>query len=559
MASNERFYDIIAFGDEIPGAFAVISAAREYRRRTKKYPRVLLMSKCNLQEGIGGHLVRGCLGYLDRSQIDTNFRKSLGLDTFGDPSAIYKEFLQKVGVVTVGLDPRKAHTVLKQMLKDAGVDVLSQVQITSVAKEGQKLASITTSKETIYYGKQFIDATVNAELAQLAGVNKLKGFETIGLPNSELPVTLVFETHGLSVRKLKEIEYSYLKRFANSADTEAQKFLLHAAGFDDKLAEQLRREMIDQNGNLKTLWAGKDYIDVRSPALSVAYHSFRGSKFSFAETGVILDEGNIAVISEDKLCWNSLLFAVTANEAETLARSGAKPTAKMLKEMASVTTWLKSLGVTSVTPASELYIRHAGNVTGVVEPLSGAKMLKGGVSPSEALATFGYHFDVRGGIPGIGERAKSQGWLQSLNFPRPVFNIGIQHALIKDIPNLAVVSPGSGFEGLATGAGRICEFNAAVGQGVGIAAVVAITSNRNLADISNVEVRKVLVETRQLPRIFGFSKTPEANRLAEFELKMRPKIEVTETSSSEYHIEENEYSPTQVEEETIGMPIATKL
>ena len=559
MASNERFYDIIAFGDEIPGAFAAISAAREYRRRTKKYPRVLLMSKCNLQEGIGGHLVRGCLGYLDRTQLDSNFRRTLGLDPFGDPSAIYKEFLQKVGVVTVGLDPCKAHTVLKQMLSDAGVDTLSNVEIISVTKESQKIVSITTSKETIYYAQQFIDATVNAELAQAAGVVKLKGFEGIGLPNSELPVTLVFETQGLTVRRLKEIEYSYLKRFANPADTEAQKFLLHAAGFDDKLAEQLRREMIDENGNLKTLWAGKDYIDVRSPALSVAYHSFRGSKFSFAETGVILDEGNIAVLSEDKLCWNSLLFAVTANEAETLARGGAKPTPKMLKEMASVTTWLKSLGANSVTPASEIYIRHAGNITGVVEPLAGEKMLKGGVSPSEALASFAYHFDVRGGIPGIGERAMAQGWSQSLNFQPPIFNIGIQHALIKDIPNLAVVSPSSGFEGLAPAAGRICEFNAAVGQGVGIAAVIAILNNRNLADISNIEVRKVLVETRQLPRIFGFPKTAEANRLAEFESRLRPKIEVVENLSSENRSEEKEVYSVKAEEESIVIPMTTKL
>ncbi len=517
MLMNLRSYDIICFGDEVPGVLAVISAAREYRRRTKLYPRVLLMSKGNLQEGIGGHLVRGGLAYLDRSQISQELRKSLNLDTFGSPPTIYKEFLQKSGVRAIALDARKASAALKAMLLQAGVALLSKVEIKSVNKEGKKITSIITSKETVYVAKQFIDATVNGELAQAAGVRKLNGFETFGLPNSELPVTLVFETKGLSVRRLKELDYIYLKRFTNLADSEAQKFLLSAAGKDAKLAEELRLEMLDTRGNLKTLWAGNDYIDVRSPALSVAYHSFRGRKLSFPETGIILDEGNIAILPDQRLSWNALLFAVTSSEAEALARNGSKPTANMQREMSFVATWLKSLGATYVTPASELYIRHAGNVTGVVEPLTGAQMLRGGVPANEALGTFSYHFDVRGGISGIGEKAKSRGWFKSLSFKQPTFNIGIRHALMNNVPNLAVISPCSGFEGLACSVGRIVEFNATVGQGVGIAAVNAILNNKNLADVSNREVRQVLVETGQLPKIFGVANNADGMLLAQFE------------------------------------------
>ena len=517
MLMNLRSYDIICFGDEVPGVLAVISAAREYRRRTNLYPRVLLMSKGSLQEGIGGHLVRGGLAYLDRSQISQQLQQSLNLDTFGSPPAIYQEFLQKSGVSAIALDPRKASPALKAMLVQAGVALLSKVEIKSVNKEGKKISSIVTSTGAVYVAKQFIDATVNGELAQAAGVRKLNGFETFGLPNSELPVTLVFETQGLSARRLKELDYTYLKRFTNLADSEGQNFLLSAAGKDAKLAEQLRQEMIDARGNLKTLWAGNDYIDVRSPALSVAYHSFRGRKLSFPETGIILDEGNIAILPDDRLSWNALLFAVTGSEAEALARSGSKPTANMQREMLSVATWLKSLGATSVTSASELYIRHAGNVTGVVEPLTGAQMLLGGVPANEALGTFSYHFDVRGGIPSLGDKANSLGWFKSLSFKQPTFNIGIRHALIKNIPNLAVVSPCSGFEGFACSVGRIVEFNAAVGQGIGIAAVNAILNNKNLADISNREVRQVLAQTNQLPKIFGVNNNTDGTLLAQFE------------------------------------------
>lgn len=516
MPGDERSYDVIGFGDEVPGVLALVCAAKEYRRRTSKYPRVLLMSKGSKHEGVGGHLVRGGLAYLDRCQVSKDLRSALGLDTFGSPPAIYSEFLQKAGVVSIGLDPRKADAALKKMMQESGVALLREVEIQSVIKDGQRIAGIQTSKGETYLGQQFIDSTVNAELAQAAGVTKLKGFETFGLPESELPVTLVFETEGISDRKLKEIENNFLKRFTNLADTQAQEYLLHAAGRDRKLAEQLRKDMVDGNGNLKSLYVSKDCIDIRSPALSVAYHSFRGKKFSLAESGAILDKGNVAILPGGRLSWNALLFFVNGTQAEELARKGAKPTAKMLEEMALLEKWLKSIGATAVKPASELYIRHAGNVTAVVDPLTGAKMLMGGIAPREALGTFAYHFDVRGGIPGIGEKARAQGFT-SVSFESPIFNIGIQHAVIKDVPNLAVVSPASGFEGYAPSAGRIVEFNSAVGQGLGIAAILALTSGKDLADITNLEVRNVLLETNRLARVFGVAKAAEAARLEQFE------------------------------------------
>jgi FAD dependent oxidoreductase len=506
---DARDYDVIVFGDEVPGVFAAISAAREYRRKTQQAPRVLLLSKGNLQTGIGGHLVRGGLAYLDRSQIKKPIRDSLRLDTFGDPAAIYKEFLQKTNVKIVGLDPNKASTVMRQMLDEAGVFYQSNIELESVVKGGNNIINLMT-RQGRFTGRQFIDATVNAELAQVAGAKKLSGFASLGLPDSELAVTVVIETQGISVQRLKEIELVYLKRFTNLKDTEAQKFLLAATGNEQQLAQEIRQDMVDSAGKLKPMWAGADYIDVRTFALSVAYHSFRGTKLSLPASGAILDKANIAILPNNRLSWNALLFRVTASEAEALAKNGGKPTPRMLEEINYIQTWFKSIGAT-VTAASELYIRHAGN-TGVVDTLTGAKMLMGGVPDSEALGTFAYQFDVRGGIKGLKDIANAKG-IDSINFSTPVFNIGIQHSLIKDIPNLAVVSPASGFDGLAASAGRIVEFNAGVAQGLGIAAITAMLSNRNLANVSNREVKKILEQTNRLPRIFGISNLVEASRL----------------------------------------------
>jgi FAD dependent oxidoreductase len=506
--SGNRYYDIICFGDEVPGVLTLVCAAREYYRRTSSYPRTLLLFKGNSKSGVGGHVVRSGLAYLERSSVPNAIRQERKLDTFGDPSAIYKEFLKRAGVDQVALDPSKADWVLREMLRDIRADILSSVEIKSVIKEGHKILGIELTKDEIYFAKHFIDCTVNAELAQFSSVRKFKGFETIGLPNSELPITLIFETQGLSVERLQNIEYQYLQRFTNSQDKEAQELINVAAGGDANYANQLRADLVDKKGYLKTMAVGKDYIDIRSKALSIAYHAFRGTKLDINQSPGIFDNGSIALLSRVRMSWNALLFGATANEVEILARGKAQPTRKMLDEILFVTRWFQLFGASEVKTAKETYIRHAGNITDVIQPLTGAEMLAGGVPTNEAIGTFGYDFDVCDGTNGFGNLA--------LLTP-PLFNIGIQHALLKYVSNLAVVSPCSGFEGYACSAGRIIEFNCAVGQGVGIAVGIALAQERVLNEISNKEVHDVLLCTGKLSQIYGITNDVPAAQLSGFE------------------------------------------
>lgn len=527
--SPTRTYDFIGFGDEVPGILALIAAAREYRRRRGILPRSLLMFKGDSQQGVGGHLVRGGLAYLDRSQIPKELRDRFNLPEFGDGSALYNEFLRESRVDKVALDGRQADKALRQMLRDAGVDILSRVAIDSVTKDGSRLQTIRTAKGEVYAADCFIDSTVNAELAQAAGVPKLPGFGTLGLPESELSVSLVFETEGLSPTTLKQIELEYIKRFSNRSDTEAQRFLDVATNGDTGLANVLRLELVDQFGKPRSMHIGSDYIDILTKALSIAYHAYRGTKLSLGESFAILDNANIARLPNGRLSWNALLFWVSASEAEALARSGAKPTPAMLREMTFIDRWFRSLHPTVrvVRAMPELYIRHAGNITDVVQPLSGTQMLMGGIPMAEALGTFGYHFDIRGGINGLKQRAKEKGvdlknrllekGSEQLYFQQPLFNVGMRHAIAKSVPNLAVISPASGFTGMASSAGRIVEFNAAVGQAIGIAAVIALLSKRTLTQVTNSEVRSVLIETARLPRLYPLVYPEEAARLQNLE------------------------------------------
>jgi hypothetical protein len=520
-ASFTRSYDFIGFGDEVPGILTLVSAAREFYRRTGRRPRTLLMFKGSSANGVGGHLVRGGLAYLDRSNVPLDIRRTYQLPTFGEPCALYQEFISRSSVAQIALDPRKADQALRQMLGAAGVDMLSGIAIESVLREGNTITGIKLTKGETYLGKYFVDATVNAELAQAAGVKKVPGFGTLGLPRAELPVTLVFETEGLTPARLRRVEYEYLKRFSNPNDAEAQGWLRIAAGHDPVLAQRLRQDLSDRLGNLKTMWIGSDYIDVRSKALSIAYHAYCNKKLSLTESGIIFDNGNIALFPDGRMSWNALLLYVNAEQAEQLARNAAKPTPAMVDEVSHLGQWFKSFGANiSVRPASELYIRHAGNVTDVMDLLSGAKMLRGGVPGDEALGTFGYPFDVRGGIEGLDDRAISLGLGAVDHLQPPLFNIGIRHALVRSVPNLAVISPASGFDGFACSAGRIVEYNVGVGQGVGIAMALALLSDRTLASISNREVRSVLAATGKLSRSYPINYAQAANQLLALETSL---------------------------------------
>lgn len=522
-----RTYDIIVFGDEIPGILALVSAAREYHRRLGRYPRSLLMTPSDTTNTgkVGGHLVRGRLSYLDRSSITPALRQQHGLDTFGAPAAIYLEWLKRSGTIAIALDPDKANAALRGMLSEVRADILDRAMIAQVTVANERITAIALQRGETYQAQQFIDATTNAQLVQKAGVRKLSGFATLGLSNSALPVSYIFETRGLTPTRLRQIEDGYLKRLLNPGDAAAQRYLNLAAGGDPAWANVLRGRLRDANGNPAKFYQAKDSIDVRCPALSIFYHASRGTTFWLEKSPIILDQGNIAILPGDRLSWNALLGRVTAQEAEAIANQQGKPPANLVEEAKFVTKWLQTIGGSgvSVVWGTEVYNRFTGSVVDVVQPLSGGQMMAGGVPAAEAIGTFGYHLDVRGGIIGLGDVAKAKGFatMGFLSQQPPVFNYGIRHAQVKALRNLAILGPASGFTGMGPGAGRIVELNVGVGQGIGIAAAIALHGGRGLGEITNQQVRSVLQATGKLTKIFGTGQSL-ARQVTDFETKLLP-------------------------------------
>ncbi len=494
---NPQAYDVIVFGDEIPGVMTAIKVKRELDQRNRN-GKVALITEGDTKRGIGGHLVRGGLAYLDRNQVPRDMRGELG--TFGASSNLYQEFIDLTGTETIALDRFQATKVFENLFERENIDLIGNVQLQSVKTVSKSVCSLTTANNGSFIAQQFIDATQGGKFAEMSGVEMSLGFSQVGLPDSSLSVGWVFEIYDQDIEELKQIEAKLIQRFLDKSDRQAQEWLTVASGNNSEKLADFERSFSNSHGQPAIMYqATPDSADVRALAFSGAYHGKTNTLFDLRQSQGILDRANIAVL-DNRLSLNALLFDVNGTEARELSSNGAKPTPAMRKIAEEVTAFYQSLGVQRIEFMDELYIRTAGQIAKSMDDLTATKMSDGGVPVAEALGTFSYHLDARGGIAGLGERITEAGIHEIRSVLMPTFNYGFRHTLPVEYENLAVLSPASGFGGLGTTAGRIVEFNVSVGEGLAIATAIANGEERSLHSITNQEVKQALGYT---PKIYG--------------------------------------------------------
>lgn len=495
--ADAQDYDVIVFGDEVPGVMTAIKVKRELERRTGK-AKVALITEGDTAKGIGGHLVRGGLAYLDRNQVPRDMRDELGF--FGASSQLYQEFLDLTGTDAIALDRFRATQAFENVFLRENIDLIGNVKLQSVATANKSVCSLTTANDGSFLAKQFIDATQGGKLAELSGVEITKGFAQLGLPDSSLSVGWVFEVYDQDIEQFKQIELALINRFLDKSDLQSQDWLAIAAGSDPEELAEFENSFTDSYDRPAIMYqATPDSADVRALAFSGAYHGKTSTLFDLRKAPGILDRANIAVL-DNRLSLNALLFDVTATQARELSNNGAQPTPMMAEMAQEVAAFFQGLGVQRIEFMDELYIRTAGQIAESLDDLTATKMTDGGVPAEEALGTFSYHLDARGGIDGFWERVAEKGIHEIRGFLMPTFNYGFRHTLPVEYENLSVLSPASGFGGLGTTAGRIVEFNVSVGEGLAIANAIAITQGRSLHSIANQEVKQNLGYT---PNIYG--------------------------------------------------------
>ncbi len=518
-------YDAIVFGDEVPGIMTALKLSRQLPRG-----KIALITEGDINQGLGGHLVRGGLAYLDRNQVPRDIRQDSGLRRFASSSKLYDEFIQITGTQEIALDRFRADKAFRRALEQAQVKVIGNVQVQSVQTQGAKVQSFTTADQGIFTAKYFIDCTQGGKLAEMAGVRVYQGFEALGLPDSSLAVGLIFEIYGINLEQLRDIEDKMIDRFLDQNDIEAQRWLEVASGGSPGLRQQIISSFNSNNGIASIYQGTPDSADVRSSALGAAFHGMNGLVYDLRKAGAKLDRANVAIL-RDHLSLNSMLFYADGKTSRQLSLNGAKPTPQMLAFARKVQDFYRNLGAWDVKLMSELYIRSAGHIAQSMDDLTATEMAGGGISNAEALGTFTYHLDVRGGITGIGEMAARLG-IDKLNIHlnMPTFNYGFRHTLPKERDNLAVLSPASGFGGLGISAGRIVEFNISVGEGLAIAVAKAAQEKRSLHSITNKEVRQTFNYT---PLVYG-RRSPNYEAIKNIENLFKQEQERQSRESNQY-------------------------
>ncbi len=495
--TNAQNYDVIVFGDEVPGVMTAIKVKRELEQRNGT-AKVALITEGDTSKGIGGHLVRGGLAYLDRNQVPRDMRGELGF--FGASSQLYQEFLDLTGTEAIALDRFRATQAFENLFLKENIELIGKAKLRSVTTAGKLVCSLTTANNGSLIAKQFIDATQGGKLAEMSGVEISKGFAQLGLPDSALSVGWVFEVYGKDIEQLKEIELELIKRFLDESDLQSQDWLATATGKNPEQVAEFERSLTDSYDRPAIMYqATPDSADVRALAFSGAYHGGTGTLLDLRRSKGILDRANIAVL-DNRLSLNALLFDVDATQARELSNNGAQPIPMMREIAQEVEDFFRGLGVQRIEFMDELYIRTAGQIAQSLDDLTATKMTDGGVPAEEALGTFSYHLDARGGIDGFWEKIAEKGIHEIRGFLMPTFNYGFRHTLPIEYENLSVLSPASGFGGLGTTAGRIVEFNVSVGEGLAIAFAIAITEKRSLHSVTNQEVKQALGYT---PQIYG--------------------------------------------------------
>jgi hypothetical protein len=475
---GDRHFSALVYGDEPAGIMTALELVRQLQRLDQRQkPAVALLTEAASDNNLGGTLVRGGLAYLDRNQVPSDMRR--WLSAFAPSSQLYGRFLAITGAGEIAVDPRRAADGFQQALLKEGVTVLPQAGLVAAEREGQRLCALSTRSHGRLSADVFIDSSIGARLAREADVPMLAGLGPGSLSHESLSLGWVFEVEGLSIEAFRALERRLTERLLDGEDHQAQGWLRHWPQYLGN-PERLRADLLDAEGRPRLAYsATADSADQRSPAVSIGFHGRRSEPPGLERGSSRLDPANIAILP-DRLSFNALLFRNDEEQNRAVISGGSRPLPWMEPVKTDLTRFFLQHGATSVRWNPELYVRSADQIAHPVEALTADLMTQGGVPRQEALGTFTYSMDFRGGLAELITPAK------------PTFNFGYRHTLPKEVGNLAVLGPSAGYGGLGEGAGRIIELNISVGEGVAIATALAIQRHEPLSAIDPRDVAQLM-------------------------------------------------------------------
>lgn len=182
FAQGRNYYDVIVVGGEPEGITAALSASRNEAK-------TLLLTE---DRALGGTITLA-----DLNVLDMNHGPRGQLLTKG----IFEEFLYLVGGESFSVGrARKAFSYLTSAENNLTIRLETKIEKPIFAEDGKTLIGLEINKNgknEIIYGRRFVDATADADLAVLAGVPYTVGQEDWGRGKVTMASTLVFQVKGV--------------------------------------------------------------------------------------------------------------------------------------------------------------------------------------------------------------------------------------------------------------------------------------------------------------------------------------------------------------------------
>lgn len=462
---------LIIFGDELESALTAVSAAQTLGRADAALQIKLVRRSTGL---LGGLSTRGGLSYMDI--------------TPGLIPPLMQAFFKRVGFRRVALEPVRAARVLQEMLDEAGVQVLSGVEIDQVRCTEAGDYQFESSQGPLM-ATHWIDTTPDADIARLAGVPYLIGLGgVLGEAQNFLGVSPVFTVEHVSAEAFRAFEAKLRQR------PDLPTLLTEALPYHDPAlrAEFVTRPVFTNEG-MDNDPDKQDYLDVLNPVIGICYHVWKGNTAaSYVDAPIVIDGFNIALLPDGCMGLNGLVARLSGDaEAvfeDLLAYSQGAPAPDFLiAELQRFEQFLREAGGfknATVIPPEELYVRQTITLL-AKDNMTAEKAIRGGVTPERAIGTYSYWLDLRG--------TQLETFYPGEQLPKPVFNVGLDVALplVPALPNMAFVSRSAGYSPIGQGVGRIVQHNAMLGEAMGIAAALSIISGESLDTVCDLQVGQI--------------------------------------------------------------------
>lgn len=213
LINGKPGYDVIVVGGEPEGVAAALSAARNGLR-------TLLIED---DDALGGLMTLGELNFLDMNH---------GPDKELLTRGIFQEFYKDLGNA-FDVEEAKAY-FLKKVRKERNITLKLNTRPVEPVMADQQIIGVQVvekGRPEQYLALRVIDATVDADVAALAGVPYTIGGEDYGEKGLLMGVTLVFEVSGVDWNRV----INYLKREDNDPNTGADQ--VAAWGYGKEAAE----------------------------------------------------------------------------------------------------------------------------------------------------------------------------------------------------------------------------------------------------------------------------------------------------------------------------------